>query len=170
MLPAAVPAERFVARTSEVAISISRLWVHRAGFEFEVFVDADDEWADLDPFDYQRYSRGSGDDGPSSDRLLLGFAFPDGSKATNVDDRVGWSGESDERSPVLVSRHGGSGGGHWHSAYWVWPLPTSGPFEFVCQWEAAGIPLTRCDLDAAAVISAASRAREIFVDDRETTR
>jgi hypothetical protein len=39
-----------------------------------------------------------------------------------------------------------------------------GRMEFVCEWPAAGLPLTRTELDAAAIIAAAPRAQVAFVD------
>jgi hypothetical protein len=43
-----------------------------------------------------------------------------------------------------------------------WPLPP--PLALVCEWPAAGIPLTRQDIDAGKVREAAQRAQVIFED------
>lgn len=156
-----------IARTAEVAVSLSRLWVYPAGLKFEVSVYADDEWADFDPFDRARFHRGSGLGDPSPDRLHFGFEFADGAKATTAGGRPRWVRESDEMLPVLMERSGDSGGGRWRQRYWLWPLPRPGRFDFVCEWPAVGIPLTRSELDATAIIEAASRAQTIFPDDGE---
>ena len=52
--------------------------------------------------------------------------------------------------------------GTWSQEYWVWPLPSGDSFDLVCEWPAAGIPLTRSAIDAAPVIEAAARVRRAF--------
>jgi hypothetical protein len=64
--------------------------------------------------------------------------------------------------PVLHSGGGGGGGGGWHQDEWVWPLPPPGPVSFVCEWPAAGISLTRSEIDAQTILDAAARARTLF--------
>ena len=60
---------------------------------------------------------------------------------------------------------GGSGGdGRWRQEMRVWPLPPSGPVAFVCEWPAAGIALTRSEIDAQTILEAADRAQVIFAD------
>jgi hypothetical protein len=61
---------------------------------------------------------------------------------------------------------GGGGGASWHQTNWVWPLPPPGPLAFVCEWPAAGIALTRTEIDAQLVLEAAERAQVIFADSR----
>jgi len=46
----------------------------------------------------------------------------------------------------------------------LWPLPPPGRLALVCEWPAAGIPLTRTDIDAGAIHEAAQRAQVIFED------
>lgn len=158
-VPGVVPAERVIARTDDVAISLSCLWVYPAGFKFEVFVDLKDEWEELDPFLFNRRSQGK------EERLLLGFEFADGATATNVS--KGWGGELDSTSPLLVGKGASRSGGHSCQSFWVWPLPVTGSLEIVCEWPAAEIPLTRSELDSSAIIEAASRAQTIFADSHE---
>ena len=68
------------------------------------------------------------------------------------------------QGPVMHSGGGGGGDRHWHQSQWVWPLPPRGPRAFVCQWPAAGIPLTRHELDAQLILDAAARAQAVFPD------
>jgi hypothetical protein len=168
-VPAVAPVERVLVRTDAVVISLSRFWVYSAGLEFQVFVDADDDWMDLQPFDDGRRRRASGTRADSSERLLFGFQFADGSKATTLDDGPDWSGET-SGSPMLLCRSGSSGGGHWRQDYWLGPLPPPGQLSFVCQWPAAGIPITRVDLDAEGIADACSRSQTIFPESREASR
>jgi hypothetical protein len=70
------------------------------------------------------------------------------------------------RTMQLVRPGGrGGGGGYWRQTHWVWPLPPAGPLVFVCEWPATGIPLTRNELDAQAILDAAARAEVIFSDE-----
>jgi hypothetical protein len=57
---------------------------------------------------------------------------------------------------------GGGGGGRWHQGFWMWPLPPISPLSFVCEWPAAGIPLTRVEIDSQPLRDAAGRSRERF--------
>jgi hypothetical protein len=159
-VPAVVPAERELARTDEVSVALGRFWVYPAGIEFEVYVDADDEWSELDPFDNARF-RGSQIRDASPDRLRIGFEFANGARVTTGGGDSAWMRDGEE-SPTLISRSGGGGGGHWDKQYWLWPIPPPGQLEFVCEWSAAGIALTRSALDSAAIIDAASRAQTVF--------
>lgn len=162
-----VATERVIAQTDEVAVSISYFWVYPTGFEFKVFVDPKDKRSELDPFEFDRRSRGKSLDERTAERLLLGFQFADGTKATNVSRDSGWIGGTGSKPPQLLGKGASRGDGHSRHMYWLWPLPPIGPLEFVCRWPAAGIPLTRSELDSGAIIEAASRARVIFVYDRE---
>lgn len=158
-MPGVVPAERVIVRTDDVAVSLGCFRVYPAGFEFDVFVDLRDEWGKLDPFSFDRRSR------TKDERLLLGFEFADGAKATNVSQ--GWGGELESASPLLVGKGARKSGGHSHRSFWLWPLPAPGPLEIVCEWTVADIPLTRSELDSGAIIEAAARAQTIFAESRE---
>jgi hypothetical protein len=82
----------------------------------------------------------------------------------------GFPSELDEPpdGPVMRFASSGGGGGQWHQSEWVWPLPPRGPIAFVCEWPAAGIPLTRREIDAQLILDAAARARIIFPEERST--
>jgi hypothetical protein len=158
-VPGVVPSERVIARTNGVAISLSCFWVYPAGFKFDVYVDLKDKESELDPFPFGRCSQ------REDERLLLGFEFADGAKATSVSER--WGGGPEPTPPLLVGKGASRSGGHSHQSFWLWPLPTPGRFEIVCEWPEAGIPLTRSELDAAAILEAASRAQTILADSRK---
>jgi hypothetical protein len=97
--------------------------------------------------------------------LRFGVQFADGSKATNVGGDLPHDPAVAPAGPVIVPGGGGGGGGRWHQSLWVWPLPPPGRLLFVCEWPAAGIPLTRFEIDAHLVIDAAARAQVVFPDD-----
>lgn len=94
--------------------------------------------------------------------LRFGVAFSDGRKVTNVAGRGHGPGEP--TGPVLWGMGGGGGGGRWHQDFWVWPLPPAGPVGFLCEWPAAGIPLSWQEVDAQVLFDAAARSRELFPD------
>lgn len=97
----------------------------------------------------------------------IGVQFADGAKATNT---AGFYHDQEPPpGPVMHSGGGGGDGGDWHQAQWVWPLPAPGPLSVVCEWPAAGIPLTRSEIDAQTILNAASRAQALFPDEQPPT-
>jgi hypothetical protein len=162
-LPGVVPFERVLAQTDKVAVCVTRLAAYPTGFEFDVVtMTADDQ--DVDPwlFHHPRLHRGAAGEIPP-EMLRLGVQFADGSRATNT---AGF--HHDPRPPAGPIMHpggGGGGGGNWRQTQWVWPLPPPGPVALVCEWPAMGIPLTRSELDAQAIIDAAARAQVVFSDE-----
>jgi hypothetical protein len=58
-----------------------------------------------------------------------------------------------------------SGAGNWRQRIWIWPLPPTGRLAFVCEWPAAGVPLTRHEIDAQLILDATARAQLLFNDD-----
>ncbi|MGO8906438.1 MAG: hypothetical protein ACLQMH_12565 [Solirubrobacteraceae bacterium] len=59
---------------------------------------------------------------------------------------------------------GGGDGRNWKQTIWIWPLPPPGRLTFVCQSPAAGIELTRREVEAQLVLEAATRAQVIFAE------
>jgi hypothetical protein len=168
VIPAVVPVERIVARTEEVVVYLSGFWVFPAGFETQIRVVARDEESELDPFsyDYEDLAVERGEIPPG--QLRIGFEFADGSKVTNTgaDFSRDWFSGPKPTSPKMSSTGGRGGrnreGGSWGEGLWVWPLPPPGELAFVCEWPAAGIPLTHLELDAAVILEAMPRAQELF--------
>jgi hypothetical protein len=158
-LPGAVALEVVLAANARAAVSIGRCAAYATGFELDVRVLIAPGAEDLDPSlngVYHRPGRGS----TYEEMLRFGIEFADGRKVTNVGGRGHGPGEPD--GPVLWGMGGGGGGGRWHQDFWVWPLPPAGTLGFLTEWPAAGIPLTRVDIDAQLLIDAAARAREMF--------
>lgn len=153
-----------MARNERVAIFLNSLQVYPAGFEVVVHVVAREGFG-LDPFSYRpdREAERGGRIPPG--RLRLGFALADGSKASNTFARRSGRAEEAEPSAPLMTIRGGRGQeDEWSQTYWVWPLPPPGPLEFVSEWPAADLPLTRAALDSAAILAAAARAQAAFAD------
>lgn len=164
MVPAVVPIERVLARTEGVAVIVGACCVYPAGFEFQLSVVMRGKWRELDPFDFgfHRHSVKTGEIPPG--QLRLGLQFADGSKVTNTGGDFGWDPDREPSSPVMVGLAGGGGEGEWRQGFWVWPLPPVGSLDFVCEWPAAEIPLTRTEFDAAPIVAAARRAQAVFED------
>ncbi|WP_433250617.1 hypothetical protein ACQPYK_04480 [Streptosporangium sp. CA-135522] len=92
--------------------------------------------------------------------------FPDGSKATTVDDRADFDEWPPPRPEGPILRRNGGGGGSGDDRFvssswslWLWPLPPPEPFEFAVEWPLYEVPLTFTELDGAAIAAAAGRAQ-----------
>lgn len=71
-------------------------------------------------------------------------------------------GDSAPTGPFLQPR-GGRGTSHYNqSQWWAWPLPPSGPLEFICQWPTLGISETRVSIDARMILDAARRSVRLW--------
>lgn len=168
-MPGVVPLGLALARTDRFAVCVTRLNAYPEGFEFDLLALAapgqdEDELPDPMLFGPARHRvRHRGGEIPD-DVLRIGIQFSDGRKATNTGGfpHVPPDFENPPEAPVLHSGGGGGGGRSWHQSEWVWPLPPPGPLAFVCQWPAAGIPLTRHEIDAQVILDAASRAQVVF--------
>jgi hypothetical protein len=168
-LPGVIALELVMAQTERVAVCVTRLDAYPSGFELELVTLAavESEGDQLDPMLFGgRHgpgSRRSADGGIPTDMLRFGVEFANRAKATNTAGRPG-SIDAEPTGPVLSAGGGGGGGGNWRQSVWVWPLPPPGPLTFVCEWPAAGVALTRHQIDAQLVLDAASRSQAIFSD------
>ena len=170
-LPGVVALELVLAHSEKAAVCITRLAAYPTGFEFDVLAITAPEQTelDLDPMlfgPYHHRPRRPGGELPP-ELLRIGVQFADGAKATNTGG--GGYDQDPPPGPVMHSGGGGGGGGEWRQTEWVWPLPPPGPLNFVCEWPAAEIPLTRANLDAKVILDAAARAQIIFPEARPPT-
>ncbi len=164
-----VALELVLAHTERVAIYIARLLGYPTGFGFDVVMIAaaagQDEQLDMGAAlfgHHHRRGRHRQLDALDPERLRLGVQFSDGQKATNIG---AFDYTQDEPSgPVMHAGGGGGGDREYHQEQWVWPLPPPGRLSFVCEWPAAGIELTRHEIDAQSILDAAGRAQTLFPD------
>jgi hypothetical protein len=171
-----------VARTECAAVCVTRLEANPSGFALELVTMVSQDLEELDPLLFEgrrmRRGRGAGETAIPDEMLRFGVEFADGRKATNTADEplANFEGGSMQRSvavqasgapggPVLQTGGGSGGGGNWKQSIWIWPLPPPGRLTFVCQWPAAGIGLTRHEIEAQVLLDAAKRAQVIFADD-----
>jgi hypothetical protein len=102
---------------------------------------------------------------PADDDLKFGVRFPDGTRATSVDNAFsGWGRSTDRPEPPMLVETGADYAGtdsylESDRELWLWPLPPPEPFEFVVEWRALGIGTTAGTLDGAAIAGAAELAR-----------
>ena len=155
-----------LARTDDVALGITGLVAFPTGFNLRLSLrrrvpsPLGPAWGD--PFHHQHPTSST----LAPDVLRFGIQFSDGRKATTLD---GFPNRDPHRpgelpsGPVLIHRGGSGGSGHaFDHDYWVWPLPPAGPLAFVCEWPAEGIALTRIEIDAGAILEAATRANVLW--------
>jgi len=62
----------------------------------------------------------------------------------------------------LLPMHGSGTDTRFDQRLWVAPLPPAGPLGVVVEWERRGIPETRVDLDAGAIVDAAAQAETLW--------
>lgn len=159
VLPGALALQLTVARNDRAAVYLGRCSVYPSGFELELRVVTAPGAQSLDPSLSGIYGH-SGSSGTNfEDVLRFGVEYPDGRRATNLD--ICRSGE-DPRGPVLTALGGGGGAGSWRQDFWCWPLPKAGTLAFVCEWRAARIPVSRCEVEAQQLLDASAAALELF--------
>jgi hypothetical protein len=142
-------------RSDQAAIAITGIDVYTQGFE--IFVTGR-----IRPGGNGEAGHGAPGGGPAARRSFqLGLQFSDGRKVFG--ERPGR--DSEPGGPILRPLRGG-GSEHSHfSRWWAWPLPPSGPLEFVCQWPMLGIGETRVSLDAQLILDAARRSVQLWPED-----
>jgi hypothetical protein len=169
IFPGIVGMEAVVARNARAAVFLGSLAVYPDGVELDVRVlTADDSLTPMLSPIMLRHRRFAGTPEAAAEEIFrFGVEFSDSRKAinggqlkTNVADRSSRGGEPE--GPVLLGRGGRGGGSEWRRAFWLWPLPPAGPLSFVCEWPAAGIPVSRVEIDGQVVVDAAARATVVF--------
>lgn len=67
--------------------------------------------------------------------------------------------DAEPTGPILRSRGGGGTSHCLLMRWWAWPLPPSGPLEFICQ---LGTAETRAAVDAQLILDAAQRSIRVW--------
>jgi hypothetical protein len=167
----AVPIQFVLARSEKGVIAVLHLVAYPTGFEFQLVAlvrsDMQNEDSMLGFIGRPYYSKPNPDPARLPDELFrFGIQFPDGSKATTLQERRVWFGSDRPKAPLLQPTGSGySGPRQLSMGYWVWPLPPAGPFAVVCEWPALGIPLTRHEIDSSVIREAALKARPLWRSD-----
>lgn len=177
MIGRTLPLNLVLARAEKAAVWIPALTVYPEGFEFEIEIRhrLDDEQFEHPFFMghhlHHRRRRAASEELPA-ELLRLGVEFSDGRKATNLGGPH-WlrpdDADAEPEGPLLQPAGGGGGGdGRWHHGFYVWPLPPPGKLAFVCEWPAAGIELTRSEIDSEQIRAAAGDAVVLWEEDDRT--
>jgi hypothetical protein len=145
-------------RSEQAAVAIIGIEAYARGFEFSLArrIRPGTPGLDEDPTPEMLRRRGRG-----PEDFPISVQFSDG--RTAISGRPG--GDSEPEGPILQSR---GGGGTSHSQlfrWWVWPLPPSGPLEFLCQWPVYGIGETRISIDGQLILDAARRSVQLWPED-----
>jgi hypothetical protein len=171
VLGALVPLELMAARSDVAAVLLESATAYPAGVQVRIDVRWRSEAQGL----VMRaggwhYEHRAGQDLPD-ELFRAGFELADGSKATWLGPGGGVVATAvrtlDEtpKGPLLVPGAGAGGDRRWSQDLWLWPLPPEGRPEFVCEWPALGIALTRAKLDARQIRAMAQRAETLWPND-----
>ena len=158
-LPGIVPIDTLhFDRSEQAAVAIIGISAYARGFEFFVArrIRPGTPGLDEEPLPEMRRRMLT-----EQDPFQVSLRFSDGRKA--ISSRA--HGDSEPTGPILQPR---GGGGTSHSQlhqWWVWPLPPTGPLEFICQWPVYGIGETRVGLDAQLILDAARRSIQLWPED-----
>jgi hypothetical protein len=151
--PALVPinALRFD-RSEQTAIAITGVWAFSNGFEFFVtrLIRPDVPGFDGDPVPGARRSVLA-----ERQSFQISLQLADGS--TVISGRS--DGDTEPTGPILQSRGGGGSSHRMVLRWWAWPLPPSGPLEFVCQ---LGAGETRVGMDAQLILDASQHSVRVW--------
>lgn len=164
-IPAGIAMAPLLAASDDAAAAITRVEASSNGFRFTLAVRLRRRRAEVAPRGlFELLDPHLPTDGAATDqRLLLGLEYPDGRRASTLDD--GWAGdpgaEGGERL-VLVQESGSGSETSADQLYWVTPLPPDGPVAFIIRWPAFGIAESRMELDGGPIRAAASRSRILW--------
>jgi len=160
------PIQQFVARTDHAVVALQHVIAFPEGCSLTLHLAVrrgsldESAWNGL----LGSHANGNLDLTPTDADLKFGVRFPDGSKATTVDNAFrGWAHPTDRPVPpmLLETESGSTLTDRFYQSdrrLWLWPLPPPGPFEFVIEWQGTGIDTTTATLDGSAIVRAAEQA------------
>lgn len=142
-------------RSEQTVIAITAVWAYSSGFEFFVtrLIRPDAPGFDEDPV--HGAPRGILAERQS---FQISLQFADGSKVTSGRP----DGDAEPTGPIVQSRGGGGSSHRVVLRWWAWPLPPSGPLEFICQ---LGTGETRVSMDAQLILDASQQSVRVWPGD-----
>ncbi len=139
-VPGITPIALIVARDDDVAVTISRIAVFPAGFEFDVTAALRSEPAD-------HGLMASISHGPAAMQVGVRYASGD----------------------VRLLPQGGRGSGTaFRQTFWASPLPPPGPVDFVVAWPARELEEASTTIEGQQIIDAADRAVQLWPDEPDS--
>lgn len=170
-IPGVVPAELLVARSEQAAVVVSRPSAYPEGFELTVksYVRRSTGRGRRRHLHHPMMWHDAGERGGAvpDEVLRFGVARPDGGRATSLDDWCRHWPDATEPAHRLESQSGGGSDREYSQEYWAWPLPGTGPLQFVTEWPAFGIDETTVWIDGSLLADAATRARPVWSEDAD---
>lgn len=165
--PAGVGFTVLLGRTDDAAVGITQIEAFSTGFRFTLAVRLRQVRPELGGgglFTLISPHTPPGIRVPLEERLLLGLEYPDGQRASTLDDwRVLGPGAAASGQHLVLASHGGGGSERSvDQTYWVSPLPPEGQVTFVLSWPAFGMPECRAVVDGAAIRAAAQRSQVLW--------
>ncbi|HEX5995850.1 MAG TPA: hypothetical protein VFY84_11970 [Jiangellales bacterium] len=164
--PAGVGITVLLGRSDDAAAGITQLEAYSTGFRFTLNVrlrQARPEIVGGRLFMLISPRPHPGIEIPLEERLLLGLEYPDGHRASTLQDmRVGLGLGAGGQQLVLFQQGGNGDELSVDQTYWVSPLPPEGPVTFVLAWPAFGMPESRTVVDGAAIRAAADRSQLLW--------
>jgi hypothetical protein len=178
--PAGVGFTALLGRTDDAAVGITQLEAFSTGFQFTLAVRVRrvrPELARGGLFMLVSSHVRPGVEVPLEQRLLLGLEYPDGRRASTLQDMrmLGLASLPDAEQSgaerlVLVQAGGGGGERSVDQTYWASPLPPEGPVTVVLSWPAFGMAESRTVIDGAAIRAAAGRSQRLWTPQPDTER
>lgn len=165
--PAGVGITVLLGRTNDAAVGVTQVEAFSTGFRFTLAVRlrrARSELAGGRLYMLINSHAHPGVEIPLEERLLFGLEYPNGHRASTLQNApmLGRSATTGSQQLVLVQQ-GGIGGEHSvDQTYWVSPLPPAEPVTFVLAWRAFGMPESQAVVDGAAIRAAADRSQLLW--------
>jgi hypothetical protein len=161
-LGVAVAAGAVLVRRADLAIAVTDFRSYSSGIAGRLIVrlrERDPGGRMMHPMHLMMRTRGAKPDELPDELLRFGIEFPDGRRATTIDNRPG---RDEPPEIVLMQRGGGGGGNGWEFGFWIWPLPPEGPLTVAVEWPSESVELTTSQLDAAPLLAAASQSEALW--------
>jgi hypothetical protein len=162
--PATAQLDLVLVNAGGVAVLVTGALVYPTGVEMTLTALFREESETDDPLGMRpfHHRRGRPADGEIPPEILrFGLQFSDGRKATNIGGPPHFKAARPD-GPTLTPCGGSGGGRRWDQRLWAWPLPPAGEVLFACEWPAKGVQLTTASIDAEVIMSAATRAHELW--------
>lgn len=152
-IPAIVPINTLLlGRSEQTAIALTGMSAYSNGFEF--FVTRTIR-PDAPGFDEDPVPGAPGGTLAERQSFQISLQLSDGRMVTSGGPPV----DAEPAGPILRSRGGGGTSHYLLMRWWAWPLPPSGPMEFICP---LGTGETRVGIDAQLILDAAQRSIRVW--------
>jgi hypothetical protein len=161
-LPVSVPIDLQLARTENLAVTLTGVQAYRSGVAFVLNARR----RGGAPLPAPLHLMAGADPGRQDAMFLLGLQFPDGRSVTNV--RFGsWRPRTqpNPNAPVLATSGAGGTDRNVNARLFLTPVPPPGTVAIYAAWPCMHIAEIRCELDVTPIVEASSHAIELWPDE-----